>query len=177
MFVIKLIKKLLKALKSASTPSQLAWGFALGMVLGLTPFWNFHNAVILIVIILVKVNIGSAILGYVIFSGFAYLLDPVFHSLGYYLLTQVGFLQGLWNNLYNIPAIVFTNYNNTVVLGSFLSSIVLFIPVYFGFKKFVYLYREKIDPYIQKLKIVKVLKSTKLYKVFSTGYKFKNLGE
>ena len=177
MFVIKLIKKLLKALKSASSPSQLAWGFALGMILGLTPFKNLHNAVILIVIVLVKVNIGSAILGYLIFSGIAYLLDPVFHSLGYYLLSDVAFLQGLWSSLYNIPAVVFTKYNNTVVLGSFISSIILLVPVYFGFKKFVYLYREKIDPYIQKLKIVKVLKGTKLYKVFSTGYKLKNLGE
>ncbi|MCF7885108.1 MAG: TIGR03546 family protein [Candidatus Marinimicrobia bacterium] len=176
---MKLIKKLLKALKSASSPSQLAWGFALGMImiLGLTPFWNIHNAIIFILILIININIGSAILGFLIFSGFAYIFDPLFHALGYYLLTQVEFLQGLWQSLYNNPAVVATQYNNTVVLGSLLSAVIIFIPVFFGFKKFVHIYREKIDPYIQKLKIVKVLKSTKLYKLFSTGYELKNIGD
>ena len=147
------------------------------MVLGLTPFWNVHNAVVFILIIILNVNIGSAILSFMIFSGFAYLLDPLFHSLGYYLLTQVDFLQSIWQSLYDNPIIVFTQYNNTVVLGSFITALVIFIPAYFGFKKFVFVYREKIDPYIQKLKIVKILKGTKLYKIFSSGYKLKNIGD
>ena len=177
MFIVKLIKKLLKALKSASSPAQLGWGFALGMIIGLTPFWNLHNTLILILILILKVNIGAAILSCLIFSGFAYLLDPVFHSLGYHLLTQVDFLQNIWQNLYANPILVFTRYNNTVVLGSFLSALILFIPSYFGFKAFVHVYRAKIDPYVQKLKIVKIIKGTKLYKIFSSGYKLKNIGD
>ena len=177
MFIIKLIRKLLKALKSASSPAQLGWGFALGMIIGLTPFWNIHNAIFIILIIILKVNIGSAILSFLVFSGFAYLLDPVFHSIGYYLLTQVDFLQNIWQNLYDNPIVVFTKYNNTVVMGSLISAFILFIPSYFGFKAFVHLYRDKIDPYIQKLKIVRVLKGTKLYKIFSSGYKLKNIGD
>jgi len=177
MFIIKLVRKLLKSLTSQESPSQLAWGFALGMILGLTPFMNIHNAIVLVLIILLKVNIGSALLSFLIFSGFAYIFDPLFHSLGYYLLTKVEFLQGLWSSMYDIPVLVFAQYNNTVVLGSLISALVIFVPVYFGFKKFVGVYRNKIDPYIQKLKIVKMLKATKLYKVFSTGYKIKNIGE
>lgn len=177
MFILKLVRKLLKALRSDSSPKQLAWGFAMGLILGLTPFWNIHNAVILILIIILHVNIGTAILSFLVFSGFAYLFDPIFHSLGYYLLTQVGFFNNIWRSFYNNPVIVFTRYNNTVVLGSLLSALVLFIPVYFSFKKFVYFYRDKLEPKIQKWKIVKIIKGTKFYKILSSGYKLKNIGE
>lgn len=177
MFILKLISKLIKAIRSASSPTQLGWGFALGMILGLTPFFNIHNAIIFILIIIINVNIGTAILGFLFFSAFAYLLDPVFHSLGYYLLTQVEVLHNFWSGLYNNPWIVFTQYNNTVVLGSFVSALIIFLPCYFGFKRFVIYYREYLEPHIEKWKVVRALKGTKLYKIFSTGYKFKNIGD
>ena len=37
MFALKLLSKFIKVLRSAASPNQIAWGFALGAILGLTP--------------------------------------------------------------------------------------------------------------------------------------------
>lgn len=75
MFFIKILKKIIKALGSDSSPNQLAFGFALGMILGLTPFWNIHNLLLIFIIAIISVNIGTVFLGFAIFGIIAPLLD------------------------------------------------------------------------------------------------------
>jgi uncharacterized protein (TIGR03546 family) len=115
-----------------------------------------------------------AIFSYAIFSGIAYLLDPWFHTLGYNLLVNVEGLRGLWTTLYNTPLVPFTRFNNTVVMGSLVISIGLLLPVYFLSKKLVISYREKLEPKVQKMKWVKLLKSNQIYQWYE---KIRNLGE
>jgi len=166
MFIVKLLGKLLKALSSGESPRQIAGGFILGMILGLTPFWSLHNLVVILLVIILSVNISMAIFSWLIFSAFAYLLDPLFHSLGYWLLVDVTALRGLWTAMYNIPVVPLTRFNNTVVLGSFVSSLVLLVPMFFVVKRGVVLYREKIHDRVQKLKIVKIVKSSGIYSLY-----------
>ncbi|MBN2410072.1 TIGR03546 family protein [candidate division KSB1 bacterium] len=166
MIIIKYLSKLLKALKSGETPAQLAGGFVLGMIMGLTPFWNLHNLVVFIIILIIRVNISMAILGFAVFSGFAYLLDPLFHNLGFWVLVDINALKNLWTSFYNTTTGSLSNFNNTVVMGSLLISIVLVLPVFFLTKVGVVQYREKIDSRVQKLKVVKILKSSKLYSFY-----------
>lgn len=166
MLILKLAAKFLKILRSEASPSQIGIGFALGMIIGLTPFWSLHNLVIVILIAILNVNIGMAILGFLVFSAFAYLLDPVFHSFGYFLLVDLTVLNGLWTFLYNIPVIALSRFNNTVIMGSLVSSLLIFVPVYFLAKRGVVQYREKLDPKIQKFKIVQAVKASKFYSVY-----------
>lgn len=166
MFILKLLGKLLKALSSGESPSQIAGGFILGMILGLTPFWSLHNLVVILLIIIIRVNISMAIFSWLFFSVFAYLLDPLFHSLGYWLLVDVTALKGLWTGMYNTSGLPLTRFNNTVVLGSLVSSLVLLAPMFFLAKKGVILYREKIHDRVQKLKIVKIVKSSGIYSLY-----------
>ena len=60
MIVLKFLSKLFKALRSGDSPGQLAGGFALGMIIGLTPLWSLHNLLVVILIIIIKVNISMA---------------------------------------------------------------------------------------------------------------------
>jgi len=166
MILLKYLSKLLKALKSGESPAQLAGGFVLGMIMGLTPFWNLHNLLIFILILIIRVNISMAILGFAVFSGFAYLFDPLFHSLGFWALVDVNALKSFWTSIYNTPVGALTNFNNTVVLGSLLISLILVLPVFLLTKVGVVQYREKIDAKVQKLKIVQGLKSSKLYSIY-----------
>jgi uncharacterized protein (TIGR03546 family) len=166
MFILKLLGKLFKALRSGASPNQIAGGFIFGMIIGLTPFWSLHNLLVVILIIILKVNISMAIFSFLICSGFAYLLDPIFHSFGYWLLVDVTSLQGLWTSLYNTPVVPLTRYNNTVVMGSLVSSLILTLPMFFLVKVGVVLYREKFEARIQKLKIVQIVKSSKIYSVY-----------
>ena len=164
MLPIQLLSQTIKIIRSGGTPSQIAGGFVLGMLIGLLP--SFFNPVVLLVVLaifLIDVNIGSAVLAYALSSFLAYLLDPFFHSLGFFLLVDVRFLQGFWTALYNMPFLPLTGFNNTVFLGSLVSGLVLFVPVYLAIKKFIVLYREKYEPRVQNWKWMKLLKGSKLY--------------
>jgi uncharacterized protein (TIGR03546 family) len=175
MFIIQYLSKLLKILRSGASPPQIAGGLILGMMMGLSPsFFTLTNLFLVLLLIVLNVNISMAIFSYAIFSGIAYLLDPWFHTLGYNLLVNVQSLRGLWTTLYNTPVVPFTRFNNTVVMGSLVISIGLLLPVYFLSKKLVVSYREKLEPKVQKMKLVKLLKSNQIYLWYE---KLRNLGE
>ena len=59
MLLLKLIQSLIRTLHSEGTPGQLAAGLALGAILGLTPLWNLHNAVVLALIIVLNVSFAE----------------------------------------------------------------------------------------------------------------------
>ena len=173
MFVLEFIAKLIKILRSEISPNQIAWGFGLGMILGLTPFLSLHNLLVVILIIMLKVNLATAIFSFGIFSAIAYLIDPVFHSFGYYILVDLESLNGFWTWLYNVPVLALSKFNNTVVMGSLVSSIILILPVYFLVKIGVVNYREKIDVKIKNWKFIKLIKGTKIYSLYE---KIRDLG-
>lgn len=163
MFVLEFVGKLIKILHSAATPSQIAGGLMLGMIMGLTPFWSLHNMVIILIIVLINVNIAMALFSLALFSMFAYLIDPLFHSFGYWLLADLKFMNGFYTSMYSNPLIALSRFNNTVVMGSLISSLLLLLPFYFFSKRAVVNYRSSVLPKIEKMKIVKVLKGTKIY--------------
>jgi len=166
MFILKLLSKLLKALRSGASPQQIAGGFILGMILGLTPLWSLHNLLVVVLIIILRVNISMAIFSFLLCSGIAYLLDPLFHGLGYRLLAQISALKGFWTMLYNTAVIPLTRYNNTIVMGSLIISLILIFPMFVIVKKGVVMYREKLEAKVQKFKIVKIMKSSKIYSLY-----------
>jgi uncharacterized protein (TIGR03546 family) len=167
MFPLQFIGKLIKILHSAATPGQIAGGFILGMIMGLTPFWSLHNLIVILILVLLNVNIAMAIFGFVVCSMFAYLLDPFFHSFGYFLLVDLTFMRGIYTSLYSIPVIAFSRFNNTVVMGSLVSSVILLIPVFMLVKTGVIRYRENVMGRMEKWKIVKAVKGTKIYNWYS----------
>ena len=174
MFGLEILAKLLKILRSGASPNQIAAGFIIGMILGLTPLWTLHNLILFILLIILNINIGTALFSFAIFSGIAYLLDPLFHSLGYFLLVDLSFLKSLWTLLYNIPVIALSKYNNTVVMGSLVTALILCLPCYFLVRRGVVFYRENIDSKMQKWKIVQAVKGSKIYSFYQ---KIRNLGD
>lgn len=167
LLILKYVAKLLKALSSEASPGQIAGGFVLGMIIGLTPFFSFHNLIIAVLIIVLKVNFGMAILAFLIFSGIAYLADPVFHNFGTWLLENESY-QSLWISMYDNECWAMTRFYNTVVIGSFISALILSVPMFPGVIVFVKQYRKHIHERIQKWKVVKALKGTKLYSIYET---------
>lgn len=167
MFWIQIFKKLFKLLHSNIDPGQIAGGFALGSIIGLTPFLALHNLLVFIIIILLNVNIASAFFGIIIFGIIGFFTDPVAHHIGYYLLVKAESLTPFWTKLYNMPIIPFTRFNNTIVLGSLAIALILLIPIHIGTRKFIILYREKFAQKVQKWKIITMLKSTGIYKFYT----------
>ena len=174
MFGIELLAKLVKILRSAASPNQIAAGFVIGMIIGLTPFWTLHNIILIIILIIVNINIGTALFSFILFSAIAYLADPIFHHFGYFLLVDMESLNSLWTFLYNLPLIALSRYNNTVVIGSFVIAMIISLPTYFLAKVVVIYYRENIDSQIQKWKLVQAIKGSKIYSFYE---KIRNLGD
>lgn len=165
--IMRYFAKLLKALASEASPGQIAGGIILGMIIGLTPVFSFHNLFIVILILVLKVNIGMAILSFVIFSGIAYLADPLFHSFGVWML-ELESMQQTWTNMYNNEWWALTKFYNTVVIGSFATAIILSGPAFPLLEYGVVQYRKHIHAKVQKWKVVQAFKSTKFYAIYQT---------
>jgi uncharacterized protein (TIGR03546 family) len=160
---------------SETDPRQISLGFALGMIPGFTPLTSPHNLLVLLVILFFRVNIGAAMLSWGVFKILAYALDPLFHRIGLFLLSEVAFLQGLWTSLYNAPLVPYTRFNNTVLLGSLIFSLLAFYPAYWGGKFMVLKYRETFMERFNRLKIVQVFKASDVYKWYSRYSKVRRL--
>ena len=162
MFYFKFIKDFINILRAGQTPAQVAGGFALGSILGLSPMLTLQGALIWLILLSLNVNFSAAGVAITLFSLFAYLLDPLFHWLGYQIHVNAGALKGIWTWLYNAPIAPLTRFNNTVVMGSFAAALVLFVPVYVGMKRFVVAYRTHIHARLEKWKIYQILDRSKM---------------
>jgi len=169
MFFIPIISKTIKILRSQGTPNQVAIGFVLGMMMAFIPLWTLQHLLILLVLIIFNINFGAFLLSLTIFKGVALLIDPLLHSLGYWLLVGTSGLFPFWVWMYNLPVLPFTFFNNTVTMGGSVVSLLLLLPMFYLMRWVVFNYREKIDPKIEKLKIVKIIKSSKIYSIYSTA--------
>jgi uncharacterized protein (TIGR03546 family) len=152
---------------SDTDPRQISLGFSLGMIVGLTPFSSPHNLIVLLAILLFRVNISAAVLSWGVFSIPAFLLDPLFHQIGMFILSGKGILAGLWTFLYNMPLIPYTRFNNTIVMGSLVFSIVAFYPVYWLGKLLVIKYREIFMERFNRWKIIQLIKASSVYRLYA----------
>ena len=162
MFWIKLLTSFIRILREGQTPNQVAGGFALGMIVGISPSITLQGLFIWLIILILDVNLSAALLAFTVFALIAFLADPLFHALGYFLLVDVDALHGLWTWMYNVPIAPLTRFYNTVVMGSFASGLILVFPVYFGMKRFVVAYRTTIGARIERTRIYQVLKKNAL---------------
>jgi uncharacterized protein (TIGR03546 family) len=161
--ILQLVRKLVKILRSAGSPFQVAGGFTLGMLLGFTSFRTLFAVPVVLCIVLLNVNLAGAILGMLIFRFAAYLADPLVHSLGYWILTRE-VLRPAWTALYDLPLAPYLRYNNTVVLGSLAVGLVLLGPAYVGVKRLLIAYNERLREKIERLKFIRAVKGTFVFK-------------
>jgi uncharacterized protein (TIGR03546 family) len=164
--LIKLIQQLVKTLNSEGTPGQVAMGLALGSALGLTPLMNLHNLVILGAAILFNVSFPGALLGWALAIPVGFALDPVFDAIGRALLLGSPALVPFWTRLANIPVVPLTNFNNTIVLGSVLAWVVLFLPVYLLARWGVGRYRARVYPRLAQTRMFRAVTASKIYNVY-----------
>ena len=173
MFWLQIIKNFIQILRSGQTPRQIAAGFALGSMVGLMPVFTLQGILLWLVILIFDVNLSAAILAATLFTLIAYIFDPIFHGIGYFVLADMTALKTLWTSLYNAPIAPLTRFNNTVVMGSFLCGFILYLPIYFGMRRFVLAYRTHLGSRVEKWKIYQVISKSTLVRWYD---RIKNLG-
>jgi uncharacterized protein (TIGR03546 family) len=162
MLIVKFLLNLFNVLNKNGAPRQIAGGMALGAIAGLTPAASLHNAVVLLLVLFLNVNISAALFAWSVFSAVGYLLDPLFNAVGEALLVKATFLKGFWTLLYNTPVVPWTKFNNTLTLGSVVVALVLAFPLFFLFQRGVEKYRLDWKPRIVTWRVVQALKASKL---------------
>lgn len=168
--MLRQITRLIKALNSDVAPEQISLAICFAMVAGLTPLWSLHNLLVLFLVMILRVNIAAFIAGLGLFSLLAYVLDPLFHKIGYFVL-RLDALNSVWTSLYNSTLWRIENFNNTIVMGSLVFSLVLFIPVYLVSIWAIKRYREQFMAWIEKLKITRFLKAQNIVTSISSHIK------
>ncbi len=171
--MVRYIVKLIRVMNSDTDPRQISLGFSLGMILGLTPLTNPHNLFVFLIILFLRVNISAAILSWAVFTVLAFPLDPIFHQLGLFVLIQMGILGDLWTALYNMPLIPYTHFNNSILMGSLIFSLLIFYPVYRGGTFMIVKYREIFMERFNNWKITQILRASSLYKWYLRYSKLK----
>lgn len=161
------VAKLLAALNSESSPRQLALAIALGMVVGLTPTLSLHNAVILLVVYITRVNVSGFFLSAAVFGGFGLLTAGPFAAIGESLLNNPERVE-LWTGLYQVTLFKLAHFHHTLTLGSLIASLLIFIPVYFVAKWLIESYRHVFQAFIEKFKVVQALKSSRFYQLYQS---------
>ena len=154
--MLNYIVNFIKSLNSNSKPSQIANSFCIGMILGFMPKNNVLWYLLFIFFAFVRINKAGYYIMLAIVSLFAFLLDPLFDMIGYWLL-NLEFLRPVFAFLLDVPFVGFTKFNNTVVMGSFLFSILIYIPLYVLFFFGIKFWRKTIAPKFNDSKILKAL--------------------
>ena len=157
---------LFKLLNSEKGTNQIAWGIAFGFVLGMTPAFSLQTILVILILLFFRVQIGAAMLAAFFFKFAAYLLDPVFHSVGASVLGTES-LKPLFTSLYNMPVVPWTRFYNTIVMGSGVLSLFLAPFVFFASLYLVKKYRVTVYEKFKQSKIFKAIKATGLYKWYS----------
>jgi uncharacterized protein (TIGR03546 family) len=165
--MLTMIAKVFKILNSETEPFQISLALCFAMIAGLTPLWNVHNIIVLLLVLVLRVNLTTFILAWLGFSGMAYLLDPLLHAFGLRILTADA-LQNVWTGLYNSTLWRLSNYNNTLLMGSLTTCLVLFGPLFFLSILFINKYRQHILSWVMKSRVVQALKASKFYGIYQS---------
>ena len=163
--MLKQLAKLLKALNAETAPWQISLAFILAMVMGFTPLLSLHNLLILLLALVLRVNLSAFILAFGLFSGIAYLLDPLFIRTGESLLLNPN-LRDFWTGLYNNDFWRLAHFNHTLTIGSAVIAVALALPLFFLFRWLIVQYRGHLLAWVRQSRLMQMLKASKLYKAY-----------
>jgi uncharacterized protein (TIGR03546 family) len=165
--ILQQIFNFFKLLNSETGHNQIATGIALGFVLGLSPTLSLQTLLVFLIIFLFRVQAGAAFLSAFFFKFVGYALDPLADPIGRAVLEQQE-LRSLFIELYNMPLIPLTRFNNSIVMGSGILAFGL-SPLLFVVARLIILkYRATIVARLKDSKIWKTFAATTFYKWYNT---------
>lgn len=157
-----ILRNLVAGLVQNTSPSEIALGAAVGVMIGMVPKANLTAQLLLVLLMLLRTNatVGLAVAALVSLLGFIY--DPLANIIGYALLAKTPALTGLWTKLYNMPIIPWTAFNNTLVLGNLILGAALFAPAFFAARKAAVYYHTNLADKVKQSKLVRYFRRSGL---------------
>lgn len=164
--LLKQLFALIRLLNSDTGTSQIAAGFACGMVLGFAPLLSLQGALVIVCMFLFRIQIGAALLSSFFFALVAWLLDPVFDVTGSAIL-ELDALRPLFTSLYNMPLVPLTRFYNSIVMGAGVISLTLAPLVYLAGKRLIVAYRARVVTRFRESRWWKLWTGTTLFKWYT----------
>jgi uncharacterized protein (TIGR03546 family) len=153
--MINQIIKFLAALNSGTKPEEMALASVIAMFAAFT-MAPFNFLFYLFIIMILNANLSMFFLMLLFFKALSLVIDPVGDIIGYTVLTAPQ-LQQIFTKLSAMPIAPFTRFNNTLIMGGFIISIIAAVPVWLGTRAFILYYRKNLQAKVEKAKIIKVL--------------------
>ncbi|MEK2690178.1 TIGR03546 family protein [Bdellovibrio sp. GT3] len=160
--LLKQLFNFIKLLNSDTDTMPLAFGLSLGLLLGFAPFFSIQTAIVLFIVFVFRVQLGAAFLSAFFYKFVAFLFDMPAHHLGKVVL-EMESLRPLFVSMYNMPFVPMTRFNNSIIMGSMIVSVLLFPFAYYGFKAMIIAYRAAVVARFKGTKFWKALTATKFY--------------
>lgn len=152
--MLKPIAKTLVALNSNVRKEQLASGFAWGLLLALVPAANLFWVVLFIISFIPKNNYATQLFAMAVFKLLLPLASSLIDQFGWFILTYPA-LQDVFTEMYNLPFMLLTRFNNTLVMGGLVLGLLLWLPGFLLMQMLIPLYRNKLAPKIKNSKLYK----------------------
>jgi uncharacterized protein (TIGR03546 family) len=131
--IVAPIRRIVDSLVAANSPSQLAAGFTLGMIIGVVPKSNLIALSLCVLLFSLRCNKGLALASALLFACTTAWIDPFAHKIGLALLTAPS-MQANYASFYSLPLAPWSGFNNTVVTGSLILTLYCAFPVYWVVK-------------------------------------------
>ena len=154
--ILRPLRLLLKALVIESTPRQMSLGLAFGVLVGLVPKGNLLAIVLGICLAATRVNLAIATFAIVFCTFTSGIGDSLFDEVGSFVLS-LPMLQSLWIELSSVPFVPWTDFNNTIVMGSFVVGLALIWPVHRMSRPVFEKYSARLALYARRWWITKVI--------------------
>ncbi len=162
--MIWLIRNILLALSSETNPAQIAFGAVFGLLLGLCPVSGIWVAA-LVIIFICRINFGMVFVFFFFGKMLLLSLGTLCDQFGFYIL-NIPSLKAFFTSLYNIPVIGISGFNKPSIMGALIITIISSIVIIPSMIYITNIFREKIQPRLEKFWIIKVLKGSKLYQFY-----------
>lgn len=160
-FFLRPVRFFFKALVEDNSPNQMALAFALGLTIGLVPKGNLIAIGLMVILGVIRVNLGVGMLTALFVSWLSIFVDPITNWIGLSLL-QHDSLVPLWTDFAQKPLAPWTKFNNTIVLGSLMLGLILFVPAWIASRPVFAKYTPDWAERLQKAKLVQVLWGTEM---------------
>ncbi|TWU28414.1 TIGR03546 family protein [Bythopirellula polymerisocia] len=128
-YLLRPVRQFAQALVANDSPNQVAWGFVLGMVIGLVPKGNLLAILLGMILLSLRVNKSAGLVGVGLFAFVGMLLDPLAHRIGTLVLVWEP-LRPLNALLYESAVSPWLGLNNTVVVGQVVIALYLAYPAF-----------------------------------------------
>lgn len=160
-FVLRPVRQLAQALVANDSPRQIAWGFVLGMMIGLVPKGNFTAVLLGMMLLGLRVNKPAGLMCAGVFTFVGLFVDSFAHRLGSAVLVWEP-LREFHTWLYEAAISPLFGLNNTVVVGQLLIGLYLAYPVYLLALRFAVKVQVPLSKWLLRYKAVRWLRGAEL---------------